>query len=302
MPCFSIVVPAYNAESTLAETLDAILGQEFADWECIVVDDGSVDGTRALAESYASRDTRVRTVSQPNQGSGGAYNTGVRVAKGRFVVLCSADDVLLPGYLREMDAFIASEAGFDIYSSNGYFWRAEDDSRELVYAAGVRDEVMSLTLADVVALCFYSVGAAYRRELFDLVGGYRVDVFGEDYDFWLRALAAGARHRYLPKALSLHRVSPTQKSANLERAYRSDIRLITDLMQSADLTDEEIAVARESIRRREQLIEELGASSPGERVRSVLRSAAWALLGRSRTERLVKSIRSRGVGGSSRDD
>ena len=107
MPRFSVVVPAYNAESTLAETLDAIIAQTFADWECVVVDDGSTDGTLSLATGYAEKDSRVRVLHQGNQGSAGAYNTGVRAASGQFVVMCSADDILLPEHLSEMSASTA---------------------------------------------------------------------------------------------------------------------------------------------------------------------------------------------------
>ena len=76
-PRFSVTVPAYNAERTLAETLESVLAQTFRDWELVVVDDGSTDGTRALAEHFAARDPRVRVFTQENRGSGGAYNAAV---------------------------------------------------------------------------------------------------------------------------------------------------------------------------------------------------------------------------------
>ncbi len=290
MPRFSIVVPAYNAEETLAETLDAVLAQTLDDWECVVVNDGSVDGTEALAESYAARDPRFRVVSQENRGSAGAYNTGVSEAAGEFVVLCSADDVLLHEHLASMSGFIDEQPGFDIYSSNGYFWRPEAGVRELVYDARRRGKIESLTLSDVITRCFYSVGAAYRREWFDRVGGYRTDVFGEDYDFWLRAMAQGAKHRYLPQALSLHRVSATQKSANLERAYLSDIALVTHLRDTASLSPEESAAVDATVAERRRLIAGIGSAAPRS-VRSVVRGAAIRVLGRQRVERLISRIR-----------
>lgn len=291
MSRFSVVVPAYNAAATLAETLDAVLAQSFADWECVIVDDGSVDDTAAIAADYADRDARFRTLSQSNQGSAGAYNSGVSAARGDFIVMCSADDVLLPNHLAEMARFIDAEAGYDIYSTNGYFWMP-DGSRRLVYPTGTRDEVASLSLADVVIVCFYSVGAAYRRGLFEEVGGYRLEVFGEDYDFWLRAMAGGARHRYMPEALSLHRVSATQKSANLERAYRSDIRLVTDLKNVARLSPHELDAADASIRERERLIAELHSPKQPETLRAVVRRVATRALGEARLHRIVTAVKS----------
>jgi glycosyltransferase involved in cell wall biosynthesis len=133
VPRFSIVVPAYNAEATLPETLDAVLAQEFDDWECVVVDDGSGDATLAVARGYAAKDPRVRALCQSNQGTAGAYNTGVSTATGDFVVLCSADDILLPDLLSELSRFVDADSGCDIVSTNGYFLKP-DGTTELVYA------------------------------------------------------------------------------------------------------------------------------------------------------------------------
>jgi len=287
MPRFSIVVPAYNAQGTLVETLDAILGQAWDDWQCIVVDDGSVDETRAIASGYAARDPRIHVVPQANQGSAGAYNTGVARAEGDFVVVCSADDVLLPQHLAQMSQAIDA-GGYDIYTSNG-FYLSPDGSRTVVYAP--REIPGSVTLADLIRNCFYSVGAVYRRELFDAIGGYRLEVYGEDYDFWLRAMAKGARHSYVPVPLSLHRVSPAQKSADLASVYVSDIRLVTDLRQSVRLSAEEEAAVEECIRIRERYLYRLQRRPTAGGLRRRLTDLATAILGRGRVNRLSRRLR-----------
>src|SRR6185503_1652042 len=119
----------------------------------------------------AAADSRIQVLHQENQGTAGAYNAGVANARGEFVVICSADDVLLPDQLASMTAFIDAEPGYDIYTANGYLWRPPR-SRELIYDRGADDSVRSMSLAEVIHVCFYGVGAAYRRELFDRVGGY----------------------------------------------------------------------------------------------------------------------------------
>jgi glycosyltransferase involved in cell wall biosynthesis len=253
LPRFSIVVPAYNAEATLAETLDAVLAQTFEDWECVIVNDGSTDSTLALASSYASRDSRFRVLTQENQGTGGAYNTGVSNAGGEFIVICSADDILLPEHLEAMSELVDAAPDYEIYTCSGYFWHP-DGSKVPVHDAVELVNMESVTLADVIRWCFYGVGAVYRHEIFDTVGGYRVGVFGEDYDFWMRAMASGARHKFTPKILSMHRVSPTQKSANVERAYRSDIRLVSELRRDFDLSEDELAAVDDCISTRERYI------------------------------------------------
>lgn len=252
LPKFTIVVPAYNAEATLAETLDAVIAQTTTDWDCVVVDDGSTDGTLALARSFAARVPHMRVITQENRGTGGAYNAGVGAATGEWVTVCSADDVLLPGLLESVGRTVAQEPDADIVSCNGYYWYP-DDSRSLVYCTGSQT---SWSLETLFERCFFSVGACFKREWFDAVGGYREDIYGEDYDFWLRAIAAGANHVYLDEPLALHRISDTQKTASLERAYESDIRSIEAVVESGGLTQRQRDAARRAVAHRRRLIAE----------------------------------------------
>lgn len=257
MPRFSVVVPAYNAESTIAETLEAIIGQGFTDWECVVVDDGSTDGTLTLATVMAEREPRLRVVHQRNLGSAGAYNAGVAAATADWVCVCSADDVLLSNHLQAMSAAIDEHPECDIVSCNGYYLRP-DGGRTLVYTGQEAAESCSWPLEDVFRACFFSVGACYRRTLFERLDGYPVDAYGEDYIFWMRAMASGAKHLYIPEALALHRISGSQKSANLRRAYESDIESISAVMASGLLDAAQLRAARAAIRHRRRLIAELG--------------------------------------------
>src|SRR5690606_35289529 len=84
-PAVSIVLPIYNVEEYLAECLDSILAQDFGDFEVVVVDDGSPDGSADIAAEYAARDPRLQIVTRPNGGLGAARNTGLRSATGEFV-------------------------------------------------------------------------------------------------------------------------------------------------------------------------------------------------------------------------
>ena len=97
----SIVVPAYNAEEYLPETVESILAQTVSDWELIIVNDGSQDATWALAEQFAARDSRIRTVHQANTGLPGARNRGYEESspQTRFVIFLDADDLWEPNTL-----------------------------------------------------------------------------------------------------------------------------------------------------------------------------------------------------------
>ena len=98
----SVVIPAYNAIDYLDETLESIINQSFRDLEIICVDDGSTDNTLERLEYYASTDSRIQVYSQVNQGSGGARNTGISKAKGKYVYLMDSDDILYPNALEEL--------------------------------------------------------------------------------------------------------------------------------------------------------------------------------------------------------
>jgi CDP-glycerol glycerophosphotransferase len=93
----SVVVPIYNVEPFLDECLRSIAGQTFADLEVVMVDDGSTDGSAAIAERFAQHDERFRLISQANAGLGAARNTGLDAATGEHVAFLDSDDVLPPG-------------------------------------------------------------------------------------------------------------------------------------------------------------------------------------------------------------
>jgi CDP-glycerol glycerophosphotransferase len=117
MPRISVVVPIYNVEDYLAECLESIATQTFADLEAILVDDGSTDGSAAIAEAYVARDGRFKLLSQPNAGLGAARNTGTDAATGEYLAYVDSDDRLPPrAYERLVGA--ADRTGSDFAAGN----------------------------------------------------------------------------------------------------------------------------------------------------------------------------------------
>lgn len=275
-PRFSVTVPAYNAEATLAETVDSVRAQTFDDWELVICDDGSTDSTLSLAESFAAQDARIRVVSQENRGSGGAYNTAVRSARSDLLVMLSADDLLLPDHLAEMSAFIDAHPEASVFTCDGWYLY-NDGRRELANPSAKWGGTTECTLGDLLKACFFGVGAVYRRTFFDTVGGFREDLYAEDYLFWLLALAHGFTHRHLDKPLSVHRRNAAQKSADAIRVRETDVRVIETLLESALLSEADTASALAVRRRLERDIR--------------IRRALYAVLGIAITERLIGATR-----------
>ena len=246
-PVFSFAMPAYNAEATIGRAIESALEQRYADWELVVCDDGSTDGTADLVRSYAARDARVHLIQQANAGCGAARDTAVRASRGRYVVRFDADDELLPEYLEEMAAFIEREPGYDIYSCNGWHLYP-DGSRRLARPDERYREEQSFTLEEMLFATHIFTVAIFTRDLFDRVGGIRPGVYCEDLDFWLRAFALGeATHRYLPRPLALYTVSETQMTADFTRVAESRVGIYRDLIATGALTAEEERLAERAV-------------------------------------------------------
>ena len=95
MTKISLVLPIYNLEKYIHKCLDSVFNQTFSDFEVICVNDGSTDGTLKVLEDYAKKDYRIRIINQVNQGAGAARNTGLKNAKGDYVVMMEINDFKL---------------------------------------------------------------------------------------------------------------------------------------------------------------------------------------------------------------
>ena len=102
MPLVSIIVPVYNTAPYLRACLDSVLSQSFTDFEILLVDDGSTDGSGKICDEYAGKDSRVIVLHQENGGVGSARNRGIDNARGEFLVFVDADDFVTDGYLEHL--------------------------------------------------------------------------------------------------------------------------------------------------------------------------------------------------------
>lgn len=293
-PKFAVVVPAYNAESTLRETLDGVLSQQFGDWECVVVDDGSVDDTPRIVESYSLKDNRVRLVRQQNKGAASAYRAAVATSTAGLIVICAADDLLLPQHLQVMSELIDANPEYEIYSSNGEYLYHDTGMRRRVYGAPEWGSERSLSFESVAAVCFYSVGVVIRREAYERAGGHRIGVYTDDYDLWLRAMARGARHMYTPEVLSVHRVSRFQQSSNMVRLYESNLEVYTHLLASESLSPRQAEAVKSSLATTRGYLDsdQAAVHTELELQAQGLRGAVERVVGPARTDGVMRLIHS----------
>lgn len=125
-PRVSVIMPTYNRADSLRRSIDSVIAQQWTDWELVVVDDGSTDGTRALLAHL--HDPRVRVIHQENRGVAGARNRGLEAAQGELLAFLDSDDEWPDHHLALATAFFAAHPGEDLYSSE--FW--EDFGRGLL--------------------------------------------------------------------------------------------------------------------------------------------------------------------------
>lgn len=107
MPQISIITPAFNAAATIAAAIQSVQAQSFDDWEMIVVDDGSSDGTGAIVERFSAEDPRVRLIRRPeNQGAAAARNHAIKIANGRYLAFLDAHNIWAADKLEQQLAFM----------------------------------------------------------------------------------------------------------------------------------------------------------------------------------------------------
>lgn len=188
---FSVVVPVYNKVAYVERTLRSVLSQTICDYELIVVDDGSTDGSVDVVRDLVGRDTdKVRVVEQVNAGVAAARNNGVALASGEYVCFLDADDWWEPTFLQEMDELIASYPDAGLYGTNFFLVK---NGRKRVAPIGLEEGFQSgyinycKVYAKTLCMPISSSSVAVPRKVLDAVGQFRSGIkIGEDFDLWIR--------------------------------------------------------------------------------------------------------------------
>lgn len=207
MPRVSVLIPVFNGRETVGEAIDSVMAQSFRDFEAIVIDDGSTDGTRARLEEYAHC---IRLLKQPNGGIAAARNAGLRVATGEYVALLDCDDAWEPALLEQAVATLDADLGcvlvytnVAVTDSNG---RALNTS--LVGPLMARAPELNQMLDQLWPIMPSAV--VMRRWALETVGGFCEEFRGlgyEDAYCWMRVRELGP-FKYIPETLVRWRFSP----------------------------------------------------------------------------------------------
>jgi len=181
MPLASVIIPTFNRRALVAEAIASALAQEGADFELIVVDDGSTDGTEA---ALAPIRDQLRFLSQTNRGVSAARNTGARVARGEWLAFLDSDDIWLPDRLCAQMAFVREHPETRICQTGEIWIRNGVRVNPCNHHRKPDGDVFLPSLQR----CLVSPSAVMiRRDLFEAAGGFDESLPAcEDYDLWLR--------------------------------------------------------------------------------------------------------------------
>jgi glycosyltransferase involved in cell wall biosynthesis len=224
VPTVSVITPAWNAERFIGDAIASVLAQTFTNWEMVIVDDGSTDGTAALVETYAARNPRIRLLRQQNAGPSAARNHAMREARGSFFAFLDSDDRWTPEFLRAQVEVFGRYPDTALVTANGVFDGGPFDGRPMKPVTTLCPTLpLTEIITDETAVFIMTV---FRREVFETIGGFdETQWTSEDYDFWLRAAIAGFVFRRNPQPLGIYRVRGNSLS-------RNRIRMIDGLLES----------------------------------------------------------------------
>lgn len=209
----SIIIPCYNSEAYLGACMDSVLAQTMEDFEAILIDDGSVDGTLAVAQAYAGRDTRVRVLAQENRGVAAARNLGLEHARGEWITFVDSDDLLpeealqtmLSGADENVDMVVCPHETFD---ENGSLETVIPQTRWMDRRGEAQRRAAALRLIEGDCVLNIMCCKLHRRALIECEGlrlqaGVRI---AEDALFNLEAVLCGRGMAYVNRVAYRYRM------------------------------------------------------------------------------------------------
>jgi glycosyltransferase involved in cell wall biosynthesis len=200
----SVIMPVFNAQATVGAALDCLCRQTHQELDLLVMDDGSTDGSVAEIQARAAQDPRIRLFLRPHRGVVATLNDAHSLSSAPFLARMDADDLCAPQRLERQLDFLEAQ-GLDLCDS-----LVQLQETPGLTGQGMRQYVAwlnSLTAPGAQKLAILQESPVVqpavllRRAALDLVGGYQQGPFPEDYDFWLRLAAAGARFGKVPEQL-----------------------------------------------------------------------------------------------------
>lgn len=243
-PTISVIMTVYNGKRFVEEAIQSVLNQTYSDFEFVIVDDGSTDGTEQILAKFQERDARLRVIHQKNQGIAAAMNRALELSQHHLVAHIDHDDRALPEWLERQLAFYSANQDCSVVSSHGYF--INTSGRRF----GKSDNPVDVEkgMRELNPACFLELihsTVLMRRDDILSIGGYRA-IMPEDRDLWGRVVTAGMMIRCNPVPLveyRLHGQSMTTRKTDPIQTYARrgvDLNIVRRMKGEPELTPLEV--------------------------------------------------------------
>ena len=245
-PIISIIIPVYNAEKFIKETIESILSQNFKDFEIILIDDASKDESLKIIENISKKDKRIRVLkNKTNKGKAGTVNVGFKYTNGRYITFSDADDIFYQKRLKKQVEFFDAHPEIDmIYGNIIMFW---EDGKEKIYNAVEFKNTEEVLLrlkkeskkTEKIQEAYkildpekYIPGSSimFKRKIID--SGIKMDENlrnSEDCDFNFQIIGKGYKIMKMPIITHKYRKHPNQKSGNQENMRKATYYMLNKL-------------------------------------------------------------------------
>jgi glycosyltransferase involved in cell wall biosynthesis len=246
MPRYSVIIPTYNRAPFLKKALESVLNQTFEDFELIIFDDGSTDGTSDLIKSY--NDIRIKYIYQENTGVSRARNRALSHAMGEYIAFLDSDDWWLKRKLEEAEEAIRQNPSYKIYHTQEKWFRNGEHLNHMKKHLKKGGYIFE----NCLELCSVSISTAViKKILFDEIGNFDENMeVCEDYDFWIRATSkypVCLIDKVLTEKEGGH---PDQLSSRYWGMDRFRIQAIRKLLESGLLDEEKASLAYNKLRKK----------------------------------------------------
>jgi glycosyltransferase involved in cell wall biosynthesis len=237
-PPISVCMPVYNAERYVAQAVESILDQTFGDFEFLILDDASTDGSIEILRRYAARDPRIRLTSRPNRGVARTLNELVDQARGEFLARMDADDLALPERFARQVAYLRTHPECVLVGSRVRLIDPEGDHLTDWCRLQEHEEIEAILLGGERSTQISHPSVMMRRDAVLAVGKYRPFAL-EDVDLFLR-LAERGRIVNLPEVLLQYRIhaNNVSKTASYHsKIAREFVEIVRDARRRRNLPD-----------------------------------------------------------------
>ena len=227
-PLISVCIPVYNGEKYVAETIESVMRQNYPNIEIMVQDNASTDNTWPMLQSLAQQNQQLFIVrNERNHGMAANWNLVINRAKGEYVMLLSADDQLVHGFIQKCLAVLENNDGIDAIATNHYFLKGGKltKRKDLVQPRTYQSYCHEIIFFNPFSINF----TLFRKAVLDNMrrgGSVFRSLYTCDYDLWIRLSLTEARIHYLGECLGIYRVHESNLSGQLHKMIRQAVLVL----------------------------------------------------------------------------